>query len=201
MPDAKGKTDKAEKKARGPVNYMAFVEGEGGFWWLAAADREATSAFALRKELIAELEYEGSVPDRVRIVIIQSSLAHVVEHTREVVQTDKFKATKLASDDAQITAPPPLPPADTNEGVAARAAASPAPAGAIVSAGDAALAAAVAAEGAGRAAAVMPVDPDDDEEARNPDIDPATGLSRRSADQARPDDEGRTVFPIPEDQL
>jgi len=189
------------KRERGPVNYLAFVEGEGGFWWLAAADAEATSVYTLRKEIIRQLESEGSLPDKLRIVIVPTGQAHVVEHTREIIQKDSFSATKLRADDAGVSAPPPLPPAGTEAGIAARSAALTPPDGAIVGIGEAAAAAAAAAEAAGRAASVMPVDPDDDEaEYRNPDVDPITGISRRPASQATPADEGRTVFPIEGDE-
>lgn len=187
-----------DKKPRGPVNYLAFVEREDGSWWLAAADRESSSALKLRGELLAELEAEGYAPDTTRMVIMQTSLAQVVEHKRETIVKDTFKKTELTAGDASITPPPPLPPADTEAGLAARAAASPAPPDAIVGAGEAAAQAAHAAEAEARAAAVPPLDPDDDERefTGNPDLDPVTGISRRSASEATPADEGNTVFPI-----
>lgn len=187
-----------DKKARGPVNYMVFVENDDGSWWLAAADRESSSAQKLRGDLLTELEAAGHSPDYTRLVIIQTSLAQVVEHKKEVIEKHTFTRTKLTGDDASIEPPATLPPAGTEAGIAARAAASPAPAGALVDPAEAAAHAAVVAEAAERAASVPPVDPDDDEERGNPDLDPTTGLTRRTAAQARPEDEGRTVFPIEE---
>jgi hypothetical protein len=40
-----------------------------------------------------------------------------------------------------------------------------------------------------------PMDPDDDE-GPQPDVDPATGLSRKDPSVVNPEDEGTTVFPI-----
>jgi hypothetical protein len=64
-------------------------------------------------------------------------------------------------------------------------------------AADTAAQAALNAEAAARAAAVPPADPDDDEAefTGNPDVDPLTGVSRRSAAESTPEDEGMTIFP------
>lgn len=191
MPD-----DKSEKKERGPVNFLAFVEGEGGHWWLAAADREATSAQKLRTELLAELEEAGHVPTTTRMVIVPTATANVIEHTRVIEQRDTFTKATLTADDASPAQPAQLPPAETEAGVSARMAASPAPADAIAQPADtvgphvAAGAESASYDGTGRN-----LDGDFDE-ATNPDIDPLTGVSRRTAAQATPADEGTTVFPI-----
>lgn len=218
-----------DRKERGPVSYLAFIEADDGRWWLAAADREATSVQKLRAELLDELEAAGHTPSTTRMVLVPTAVANVIEHEREVITKDTFRKGELTRGDASIEPPALMPPASTEAGIAARAAATPAPPGALVDPGDPAgsvvsetpvggipsgwdggstyspddpasqaAQAAAKAETDARRAAVPPVDPDDDEAefTRNPDIDPATGLSRRTAAQATPADEGRTVFPI-----
>jgi hypothetical protein len=89
---------------------------------------------------------------------------------------------------AETYVPPNVAAADAQDAAAADLAA------------DTAAQAAVNAEAAARAAAVPPADPDDDETefTGNPDVDPLTGVSRRTAAESTPADEGTVIFPIDE---
>lgn len=211
MPPATSSADTAAKP-RGPVNYLAFAELAPGWWALVAADREASSVHQLRKELRVEIgeaqEDAGvDVTDATRMVIIPADRAYVVEAVREVTVRETFHKVQL--DDAAVQpltsmVTGPAPSAGSEADVSARMAAGPAPPDAPPQAaaavaepepGAAAAAAALAAEAGARAAQVPPGDPDDEDDL-SPDTDPRTGTSRRTAAQATPADEGRTVFPI-----
>lgn len=208
--DAAGGKD---KKPRGPVSYIAFAEIRPGWWALVAAGRESSSVYALRRELREELsaaqaEAGEQVTDAHTLVILPLDQAHVVEAAQTITVKETFTKTSLKPApplSSLITGPKQLGP---EAAIAERmGAGAPAPEGAgpgdlspeDAERADAAAQAALAAAADARAAQVPPVDPEDDEEASNPDIDPATGLSRRPASEARPEDEGRTVFPVDND--
>jgi hypothetical protein len=214
-----------EQKKRGPVKYLAFAEIKPDVWALVANNREASSVYALRKELRAEVSAAQAdsgvaVDTGVMLVIIPLDQAHIVEAAQQITVEETFTKTELREPAplGDLLAPVQL---DPEAAVAARMGAGPVPEGAVTTfpaavvsgeqaaemlapfsggPGAEAAQAALSAEAAARATQVMPVDPDDDEADRgNPDIDPATGLSRRPASEARPEDEGRTVFPIDTD--
>jgi hypothetical protein len=200
---------KADKKERGPVKYLALAEVTPGRWAIMGdPGREATSVYTLRREVRAELDAAaaatGTLAGSHRLIIVPLDQAHIVEASVEMEVRETFtKATLDPGPDPATLAGLVAPPqAETEADVAARMAAGTPPEGAIVGAPDvvaepgaAAAHAAVVAEGAARAAQVPPVDPDDDD-GPNPDIDPLTGVSRRTAAEARPEDEANTVFPI-----
>lgn len=209
MPPAPRKSK--AKKPRGPVSYVAFVEAANGLW-LRVGPRGASSVYALRKELLVELREKLSIHGTTRMVIVPTAQAHIVAHEHEVIERDIFTPAKL--DVAEVPDMPDMP-----QVIALPDAGDVPPSGMIEpligdelpdrdatpeeaerdAAAAAASQAALAAEAAAREGQVLPVDPDDDDEdARNPDVDPSTGISRRSAAEATPADEGRTVFPIDE---
>lgn len=219
------KQEKADKKPRGPVRYIAFAEIRHDVWALVANGREASSVYTLRRELreeIAAAQADAGAPmPGIPLVIIPLDQAHIVEAEQQITVKETFTKKQLREPAplGSLLAPQQL---DPEAEVAARMGSEPAPPEAIApgpdraatpaeAARDRALAeageiepgaeaaqAALVAEAAARTAAVLPPDPDD-EDVRNPDTDPATGLSRRSAAEARPEDEGRTVFPIDND--
>lgn len=194
---------KADPKPRGPVKYLAMAELSPGRWAIMGEPgREASSVYTLRKELRAELDAAaeatgaptGDVND---LIIIPLDQAHIVRAAREMEVRETFTKTTLKAGPDIATL---MVPVESEADVAARMAAGPVPDGAVVPpdsppdpVAEAAHRAAMAAEAAARAA--MPADP---EAELPPDVDPDTLLSRRTADQAVPEDEGRTVFPMDE---
>lgn len=189
------KTEKPpEPKKRGPVLYLAFAQLDGR-WYLVANEREATSVYQLRKELVDQ------IGPGIGLVIIPQKQAHVVRHRRKTTTTDTFDGAVpldvvMGPGEEAVAAHELL--MQRAEEVGGMALGIPDLPPAVAAAAAEAAAAAQAAEEAARAAAVPPVDPDDDEP-RDPDIDPVTGLSRRSASEARPEDEGRVIFPLDDD--
>lgn len=190
MPPVPAKPKTAKK--RGPIDYLAFTQI--GNRWFLVFDDQAANVYALRKLLVEKM---GA---GIALVIIPKGLAHIVGHERTVIVKDAFEpgpelvvtnpweapvhaAEHLPNEGGlPLVAPEELEPIDpAAAAMAARAAA-----------------AAQAAEEAARSGQVPPIDPDDDEDGHDPDRDPATGLSRRTAAEARPEDEGRTVFPVDE---
>lgn len=211
-----------DAKKRGPVKYHAFAELAPGWWALVAADREASSQVVLRRELRAEIqdaqaEAGVQITDSVQLVIVPSDRAYVVTATRTMTVTETFAKSKLsaAAPIASMIAGPPQPHAPTEAELAARAGAGPPPPGADepqppsapplpqqgnaadMAAAERAHAAAIAA-GSARAPGVAP---DEQTTAATPAfiVDDDDGLAKRPASQARPDDEGRTVFPLDTD--
>lgn len=210
MADAEDPKPKAAKP-RGPVRYIAFGEITPGWWALMAADREAANVYELRKALRAELndaqaEAGVQVTDELALVIIPIEQAHVVGATRKVAVTETFEKITLQDGPplaSMLAGPQPAP--ETEADVAARMAAGAPQAAA--EPGTEPVMDDAAAQAAERAlAAARRVDPSAGADAPravpaprapiNPDIDPETGLSRRSAAQARPEDEGTVVFPL-----
>lgn len=206
MAPASKKEATSEAKKRGPVKYLAFAEIRPDVWALVANNREASSVYTLRKELRAEVsaaqaESGATVDPGVMLVIIPLDQAHIVEAAQQITVEEKFTKTELREPAplGELLAPVQL---DPEAAVAARMSGGLVPDGAIAEGppafegpGAEAAQAALAAEAGARASQVLPVDPDDDEERGNPDIDSATGLSKRPASEARPEDEGRTIFP------
>lgn len=216
-PASKKEATTAEAKKRGPVKYLAFAEIKPDVWALVANNREASSVYTLRKELRAEVsaaqaESGQAVDPGVTLVIIPLDQAHIVEAAQQITVEEKFTKTELREPAplGELLAPVQL---DPEAAVAARMSGGLVPDGAIAvgpdipveeaspgaQAADRAARAALQAEAGARASQVLPVDPDDDEDRGNPDIDSATGLSKRPASEARPEDEGRTIFPADND--
>lgn len=199
------KQSKTTPKPRGPVNYLAFAEYEPGAWALVAYDRESSSVYALRKELRQELsdaQAEGGRPVSVgtKLVIIPTAQAHIIEAAQRVEVKETYQTVKLKDVAVLSSLFQERVPLSPEAEVAARMGAGEPPElePEAEQAAGAAHAAALAAEAGARQGQALPLDPDDDEDHGNPDIDPATGLSRRPASEARPEDEGRTVFPVDE---
>jgi hypothetical protein len=192
MPPAPKKAD-AKKRSR-LVNYLAFVETQQGVW-LRSGPRGASSVYALRRQLLEELR--AYVSDTTNIVIVPLAQAHVVQHEHVVTERDTFTAAKLdyadlaawlqqQADDAQAAALAHLPVADVPGYVVPDLPDDPGP-------DDDPIVNDVT-----PASGPPPADPDAEDErdfAGNPDLDPATGVSRRAADQATAADEGVTIFP------
>jgi hypothetical protein len=163
------------KKSERSVSYLAFLEVAPG-WWRCIPELSATSVYALRRELVARY------PEASTLAILPVAKAHVVSYAKETVQMDLFKPATIAPAEETPEPPPWHDPGDPDAEHAA----------------ERALEAATAAEAEVRAATPPPpVDPDDDETPED-GVDPETGLSRRPASEARPEDEGSTVFPVDE---
>lgn len=196
-----------EPKDRGPVKYIAFAEVTPGHWVLMGeAGREATSVNVLRKEVRAELDAANDAAglppnDAHNLVIVPFDRAHIVTAARETEVRETFKKATLEPGPDLTTV---ILPMVTEADVAARMAGGTPPPGAVV----------MPTADPPPHADAPPIDPtgdpDDMAAARraeaeaiaaaqtNPDVDPDTLLSRRTADQAVPEDEGNTVFPMDE---